>query len=147
MAIQDLDQIAAELTQELGTETLSKSLPPKIAYRFRAWMRKMHPKSTVEVKKMEQLLQSKLDEFYAMKTLAKNETMASVYDNGVVKLDFGAEVPEKIKKAAMAWARRRGLTATEATLAKSMGAPTSVTYAMGNPTGFSVCVKRIKWEA
>lgn len=143
----DVDQISAELTQELGAETLSKAMPPKIAYRFRAWMRKMRPKSIGEVKKMEQLFQSKLDEFYAMQTLAKNETMASVFDNGTVKLDFGAEVPEKTKKAAMAWARRRGLTAIEATLAKSANAPTSVTYSSGDSDSFGICMKRIKWEA
>ena len=52
-------------------------------------------------------------------SLQKNELMATVFDSGAIKFDFGPDVPEEVKEAAMMWAKRRGLEATEASLNKS----------------------------
>lgn len=54
--------------------------------------------------------------------------MARVHSDGIVKLDFGAEVPQSIKKAAIDWAKRKGLKPIEANLSKSNSSISSVVY-------------------
>ena len=55
--------------------------------------------------------------------LAKSSSQFTVYDSGCVKMDFGPEVSDEMKKAAIVWAKNRGMTAIEASLAKSGDAP------------------------
>jgi|SRR5271166_6055944 len=144
----NIDQLSAEFSQELAQEALVKMLPPKLLYRFRSWMRKMRPKGHLEAKKFEQIIMDKIDEIYSMKTLAKNEAQASFYDSGIVKMDFGPDVPEKVKDAAMKWAKRRGLMPVEATLNKTQGAANSVIYSSTKTHDTSgICIKRMRWSA
>lgn len=145
--MKELDDLSASFSQEFAQEALTKMLPPKLLYRFRAWMRKMRPKTHLEAKKFEQIVMDKIDEIYSMKTLAKNEYQASFYDSGVVKMDFGPDVPEKVKEAAMKWAKRRGLQPVEASLTKTAGATATVTYAAGQMSSAGICVKRMRWTA
>lgn len=141
----NIDEISAQLTRELCVEYLEKALPPKMLYRLRLSLKKLQPRSPVEAKKIEKILNTKLEDYYAIGTLQKNEAMASLYDNGLIKMDFGPNVSEKLKKAAMLWAKRRGLKPVEATLAKSSDAVYSVTFTPKTVSGFGICVKRIKW--
>ena len=54
--------------------------------------------------------------------LAKNEYETSINGDGEMRMEFGPEVPDLVKKRAMDWAKKRGLRAKEASLNKSDGA-------------------------
>lgn len=144
----DIDQAALELATSDNLDNMFKALPPKLAYRFRRWAQQhqRHPK--VAPKRIAQVLAQKIEEAQALQSLAKNEVMTSVYDNGLVKLDFGAAVPEAIKKAAMAWAKRKGLKPIEASLNKSQNSPESLVLSTGDVDSLECqCVKRSRWAA
>ena len=144
--IMNIDELSAEFSETIAHEALVKMLPPKLLYRFRAWMRKLRPPAHMPSQKVEQIILDAIDDIYAMKTLAKNEAQASFYDSGIVKMDFGPDVPERVKEAAMKWAKRRGLQAVEASLNKKQGAFNSVIYASSSTASTSgVCVKRMRW--
>lgn len=144
----NIDTLSTQFTQELTSEALEKMLPPKLLYRFRAWMRKMRPENHVQAAKLKELIVNKIEEIYASKSLAKNEAQASFYDDGIVKMDFGPAVPDKVKKAAMAWAKRRGLNPVEATLTKSAGSAESIMYqgSVIPAEAYGICLKRVRWE-
>ena len=133
--MKDIDSLSLELTEEM----LQKALPPKILYRYRRWMRKMRPQSLQEVLALSEKPQT-------ISTLSKNETMASFFDSGHIKMDFGSGVPEKTKKSALEWARRKGLKAVEASLAKTINSPSSVTFSAFENENIGECVKQIKWS-
>jgi hypothetical protein len=114
--MKDIDQVSAELTEEL----LAKALPPKLLYRYRSWMRRMRPRTTQDV--------LSLTEIQPIENLKKNEAQATFFDSGHIKIDFGPNVPEKVKKAALEWAKRKGLKAVESSLTKSATASQSVLY-------------------
>ena len=54
--------------------------------------------------------------------LAKSDYQIAKYGNGDLRLDFGPEVPESVKKKALEWAKRRNLKVKEASLGKSSDA-------------------------
>jgi hypothetical protein len=124
-------------------EKLSKvQLPPKLRYRIRAWIKKMRGTGAQPIH-VEQNLTRKFEEALALKSLKKNEVMASFYKNGALKLDFGGGVSEKAKQAAFEWAKKKGLKIAESSLAKSQGANSSVIFNTSN--GSSECIGRAKW--
>jgi hypothetical protein len=146
--MKDIDTAALELATEGQLDNLYKALPPKIAYRFRKWM-KSHGASHPAIKneEMARLLVQKIEEAAAVQDLAKNEIMTSIYDNGVVKMDFGSNVPEPVRKAAMGWAKRKGLKPIEASLNKSSNSPSSVILSAGSLDQIEgSCVQRRKWS-
>jgi hypothetical protein len=51
--------------------------------------------------------------------LAKNEYQMTQYLDGTFKMEFGPEVPEKVKKRAKEWAARKGLKVSEIGLEKN----------------------------
>ena len=144
----DIDTLSAELSHELMFESIEKSLPPKLAYRFQAWMRRMRRRPIVQqmgIGKFEQIVTDKMKEIKSHQSLAKNEALASFYDTGIVKMDFGSDIDPKIKEAAIKWAKRRGLKVAEASLAKSEAGITSYTFATEYVGNEGSCLKQIKW--
>lgn len=135
--MKDIDTLSLELTEEM----LSKALPPKILYRFRKWMRTKRPKSVHDA-----LALKSEEKIHTIADLAKNETMASFFESGHIKMDFGSAVPEKVKKAALEWAKRKGLKAIEASLAKSANSPSSVTFSSSDSYELGQCARQIKWS-
>lgn len=145
----NLDELTLDLAKELQTEKLRKYLPPKLAYRFRQWLRHhgtglKNPKATPQ--QVAGMLAQKIEEQVAVSELKKNETMASFYENGIVKMDFGSEVSDKTKKAALSWAKRKGLKVLEATLNKSDSVPSSTFFGTDSAMGPSVCLQRVKFS-
>lgn len=114
----------------LPTETdLIKGLPPRIASRLKYWFHRQGRRVHIwGGKNVGQLIAHKMEEAMALKELRKNQFMARVHSDGIVKLDFGAEVPQSIKKAAIDWAKRKGLKPIEANLSKSNSSISSVVY-------------------
>jgi hypothetical protein len=145
----DIDTLSAELTRELTFDSIEKGMPPKLAYRFQAWMRRMRSRPVVRnmgIGKFEQMVFEKFQELQDMQVLAKNEARASFYDSGVVKMDFGSDVNPKAKEAALKWAKRRGLTVSEASLVKSADSMSSYTFSNAQISdNVGTCVKRMKW--
>jgi hypothetical protein len=145
--MKNIDDLSVELTKLIGQEHLYKALPPKLLYRLRAWKKKLKPSPVSDVKKFEKIIKNIVEQHMSMKSLKKNEMMASFMDNGTIKMEFGAEVPEKVKKAAVQWAKKRGLNAVEASLNKSAASPSYILYAPSkqNP-GIGLCTRRSKWQ-
>jgi len=52
--------------------------------------------------------------------LAKNEYEITENAKGEIKMEFGPEIPESVRKRAIAWAQKRGLKAKEMSLGKSV---------------------------
>ena len=129
----DINQLSIEIAKATTLEELTKAMPPRLAARFRAWMRSLHPGTRANpsmMNRVRRMMTQKMEELIRSKTLQKNEAMVSAYNNGMVRMDFGSDVSEDVKKAAMAWAKKRGLKAIEASLQKS---ETSSGYAIFAP--------------
>lgn len=145
----DIDTLSLELTKEIAnTHQLEKNLPPKLLYRFRKWLKSFASGLSPEQhQKMGKAIDSAYKEIMGTKTLKKNEAMASFYDSGLVKMDFGSEVDPKVKDAALKWAKRRGLKVVEASLDKSANVPSHYVLApqsVSKPQ-LDICVKQIKF--
>lgn len=135
----DLDQIALDV----ATDMQKAAIPPKVYSKLRLWLKKL--RSTRPG--VRDVITQKAEELGALQSLKKNEVMTSFFDSGIMKMDFGADVSDSAKRAALRWAKRRGLKVVEASLAKSAGSPTSYTLGMTEdivPHG--KCVKRVKWS-
>lgn len=137
----------AEL-QRIETEELNKGMPPKLKYKFLKWLRSLNPdttdkqqdrRHTVETVKNE--LISKVTEAIEHRNLQKNEVMMSAFSDGTIKFDFGSEIPDTIKKAAIQWAKKRGIPPYETGLNKS----DNLVFSKNSPKINSNCVKRVKW--
>lgn len=115
----DIDSATMELAKSFG------GLPPKLRYRFRRFLQRLVSNPHVQQQNREQRVQKMAEEMAKMiqeetgTPLAKNEMRCSEYENGCIKLDFGSDVPDDIKKAAIQWAKKRGLSPVEASLSKS----------------------------
>lgn len=134
------DTASLEIMSEKLAEDLHKALPPHLAAKMRAWFRQQGARLRFKGVKDKQAwgnqavnaITQKMEEVMAVQSLRKNQMMARIHNDGCVKLDFGAEVPEPIRKAAIDWAKRKGLKPVEASLAKSKDAVYSVSYSVGN---------------
>lgn len=62
---------------------------------------------------------AELDEDKKEENLEKNACQFTSFDNGDLKMEFGEDVPDLIKKRAMEWAKKRGFNPAEASLGKS----------------------------
>ena len=145
----DIDSLSVEISKSLSSEVITKSLSPKMAYKFRKWAQKSAPKFAENpqlISHAQQLIKRKVEELAVQKSLKKNEAVASFYDNGVVRMDFGSEIPEKIKKAAMNWAKKKGLKAVEASVAKSVSNPSYIIFSGTQQSNTGECLQRYKWE-
>lgn len=117
-------------------------LPPKLRYRIRRWLQKIRGAYNVSPKEAGEIITEKFEQALALKTLKKNQVMASLYKNGSVRLDFGQNVSSKARQAAIEWAKKKGLKIESDELAKSMS---KSNVHLGNDS-FSQCVKRIVWD-
>lgn len=150
-----IDELSAELTKEMVFESFEKGLPPKLAYRWRKWMQKLrsaapalfHERGKQDLamsEKFEKLVNQKIKEIVSIKELKKNEGMASFFDNGIIKMDFGPEIDPEIKKAAIKWAKRKGLNAVEATLAKSADEIETIIFSFNKNKQAGNLIKKVK---
>lgn len=142
----DIDSLSIEISKTLSEDVLVKAVPPKLAYRFRSWMRQNSSRISNNPSYAYQLIHQKFEEMAVQKSLQKNEAVASFYESGVVRLDFGADIPEKIKKAALAWAKKRGLRAVEASIAKSLASPSYIVFSESSGSDAGICLQRYKWK-
>jgi hypothetical protein len=126
-------------------EKLSKtSLPPKIKYRIRKWIETMrHAKPNMSNKDLAGNIVKKFEEALAIKELKKNQVMASMYKSGGMRLDFGMNVSEKAKKAALEWAKKKGLQIETSELAKSVAKSNKLEF---GDCRTDECIKRVIWE-
>lgn len=146
----EIDQMTFDLikTMSENQKSIKKALPPKLQYRVRAWLRSLGIRGVPRAK-AKQFITQKFEEEVAVRSLAKNETMASFYEDKVVKFDFGAEVPDRVKKAALSWAKKRGLKAVEASLSKSTSSSGQLVVAP-NDTSVDLmakCLRRIRFPS
>lgn len=142
-----------ELSMELAKNFNYNKLPAKLRYKLRHWLRSVSTPvsfSTNQRRAIQSAIKSEIvsqilnrDESSELK---KNEMMASSYSDGTLKLDFGHEVPEKVKKAALNWAKKRGLKVVELSLNKSENVASSMILASENVESVEKeCLKRIRW--
>lgn len=118
--MKDIDKLTQKIFEDqLEVANLAKAMPPKLRYALRRWVEKYSTKSPQTVPKMKEMLTAKFEEKRDLETLAKSSVMVSTFDNGGIRMDFGSNVPEKTRKAAMEWAKKRGLKAVEESMAKS----------------------------
>lgn len=145
----NIDKLAIELAKT--NADLSKGMPPKLKYKFSKWLRSL---SGGEDKQMDrrrfkdtvkQEIIDKTAEALAKKNLRKNEVMCSAYTDGAIKFDFGSDISDSTKEAAIQWAKKRGLNPLESSLAKSRNSTESVTFLGGDSSGHRICVSRKKW--
>lgn len=145
----DIDSLSAELTRELSLTPLEKALPPKLRYRFYKWL-KQHGSHGPHLaqQKVQHAVEKAYNHVEAVKELRKNEVMTSLYDNGFIRMDFGGDVDPKVKDAAMKWAKRRGLKASEASVNKSNAphAPSYVMFSDGTAQSHGICIKYSKYS-
>lgn len=125
---------------------LQKMLPPKLKYRIRHWLRSLGLKG-VPPQKARQMITQKIEEELHVRSLEKNEALASFYEDKVVKFDFGSGVSPEAKKAALAWAKKRGMRPVEATLAKSNGASAQLVVAppAAQVDPLAKCLRRVRF--
>jgi hypothetical protein len=143
----DIDSFSAEVTQELAMSPLEKALPPKLRYRFYKWLKQYRhlPMQQAKPSMVNKTIQAAFEHMSAIKELKKNECMVSAFENGAIRMDFGEEVDPKIKKAAMQWAKKKGLKTIEASIEKSVAAPSYVICGLSEPPK-GVCVDYIKYS-
>lgn len=143
----DADTLSAEITQKLSLTPLEKALPPKLRYRFYKWLKQFGAHAQAAPKaQVKQVVEKAYNHIAAIKELKKNEVMTSLYDNGFIRMDFGGAVDKKVKDAAMAWAKKRGLKATEASLEKADGSPSHVIFGKDASGPKGICVKYSKYS-
>lgn len=145
----DIDKVSLELSQEIALESIEKTLPPKLLYRFRRWMRQMRqtsPIAEMPVGKFEQIVFEKFKEIQgASNVLAKNEASAEFYDGGIVKMDFGSDIKSSVKEAALRWAKKKGLKVVEMSLNKTAASISTYKFAASDSSVEGKCVKKVKW--
>jgi hypothetical protein len=116
----DIDSLSADLTQEMQMSSLEKALPPKLRYRYYRWIKKLRQQTPkVTDQQLLSTVEKAVKDIETIKSLKKHQIAASFFDDGTIKMDFGAKVNEKVKKAALDWARKRGLKTLEESVNKS----------------------------
>jgi hypothetical protein len=145
--MQDLDTLTVELTKAAFG---GNHLPPKLRYRIQKWLKTLHPQGEQHLQRSEivktvtKTLVSALSNYHPV-TLAKNEMLASTFADGAIRLDFGSGIPEKVKKAAIAWAKQKGLKPVEASLNKSVQSTSYITFSKGMVKE-SELTKQVRWS-
>jgi hypothetical protein len=145
----DVDSFSAEITQELAFSPLEKMLPPRLRYRYHKWLkehRNIKTPGRIDMKQVMKSVDKAFEHTSALKELKKNEVMTSFYENGAIRMDFGADVDPKVKDAAMRWAKKKGLKASEASLDKSADANSYTVYSQNGQTAKGVPLKYAKYS-
>lgn len=144
----DVDTLSAELSHDLAFSKLEKALPPKLRYRFYKWLKQhaQHQSVVAKPEAVKAVVQKAYNHIKDIRELKKNEVMTSIYDNGCIRMDFGGDIDDKIKKAAMSWAKKRGLKAMEASVSKSAGANSHVIFGKDAPGPKGIPLKYVKYS-
>ncbi len=143
----DLDSLTQELTKAMFG---GSRLPPKLKYRIQKWLHTLNPQAKPDLKRSEivkmvkDTLIKSLNNYQPV-NLAKNEMLASTFADGAIRLDFGSGIPEKVKKAAIAWAKNKGLKPVEASLNKSIQSTSYITFSKGVIKD-AVCTNQVRWS-
>lgn len=130
-------------------DELEKALPPRLAYRFRKWLQRFHQGilPPMRVSKAERIVLTAFEDYLYKSQLKKHDVLFSKYENGEVRFDFGSNVSEKIKKAAIAWAKKRGLKVAEASLQKSLDSTSYIILQSNNAISSNrICTERLFLE-
>jgi len=141
-----------DMTLELSKKFIKKNekVTTSVNTQIEKWMEtnKKRFKDNPEIfKKAQKEIYKAIEELIISKTLKKNEAVASVYDNGVIRMDFGSDVPEKVKKAATEWLKKRGLDPVEASLNKGPSSSSYTVFSKGKKISTTTrCIERQKWE-
>lgn len=144
----NIDEAALKVIKEV-TEPLQKRIPEHIYRKIRAWLKRMHPKLSHTPdykKKIPELIAQKTEEYLLKGTLKKNDALISVYEGGIIKMDFGQGTDDKAKKRAIEWAKKRGLKVSEASLTKSVNAGGFITFGSYDPLLSCIHRKLIKLD-
>lgn len=140
----DIDEMSTELTKELEMSSLEKALPPKLKYRYYQWLNRLKQQNpNVSQNAIQHAVEKAMKDLEMIKTLKKHQAAASFFDDGTVRLDFGAKVDEKVKKAALDWARRRGLKTLEESVKKSAESSSYRVFGKQNASDEAVLLKII----
>lgn len=146
--MKDIDTLSIELTKAAFN---SDKLPLKLRYRIQKWLaglqRGQGHKDQVQKTEMIKIIKQQLINSIQQvnePALAKNEVMASTYSDGSLKLDFGSGIPAHVKKAALNWAKRRGLKPVEASLDKAVATASFVVLSKSALSG-GECLSKVKW--
>ena len=154
----DIDSLSVELFKAMTGKAGSKGhsgtsqLPPKLKSKFYSWMKKMlTPKINIltPAKKNEiyqNFKENLIKRMVDSTPLSKNELGVTTHKNGIVKMEFGTEVPEDVKKAAISWAKRRGLVPVDMKLAKSSGCSSSHMFTPGLSTSPDEVLDHYRWS-
>lgn len=144
----DIDDVTIEISKAILGEELEKRLPPKIAYRLRAWLKGLRQKANLSdpavQKTIKEAVAAKMEELHFLQTLTKNEVGVAAYSNGAVKMIFGESVSPKLKKMALDWATKRGLKPVEVSLNKAQGVSEEAIF--GGDILDSNCIQRVKFS-
>jgi hypothetical protein len=139
-----IDDLALQIMGEKVAEDLRKALPPKVAYRLRHWFEYVGPRVRIGGRK--KLKQRANQTTKSEAPLRKNQIMAQIGADETIRMDFGADIPESIKKAAMTWAKRRGLKAVEASLQKSADSSSYIIFSKTDAPRQITVVETLVWE-
>jgi hypothetical protein len=141
----NLNDLTLGMIEEMSDD-IQKSLPPKLYYRIRKWLRAMRPGQPVQVqpKAVAQGLKNGIEQ-QQKSELAKNEARATVGDGGTLMFEFGANVPAAAREAALRWAKRKGLKAVEASLNKSAGAYGYALFSTTSARNLGTPTESISW--
>lgn len=74
---------------------------------------------------------------------------AEFHENGMIKMEFDRNTPEHIRKAALKWAKKRGLKPVEAGLNKSANSIESYTFSVSGknlPLTDNFIVKKFNYK-
>jgi len=143
-----------DLTVELAKAFNVSKMPPKLKYRFQKWLQGIQRPQPVRPEARSRMtaavkaeMVNQILERTGGSDLKKNEMMASAFDNGSVQFDFGSEIPDEIRKAAIFWAKKRGLNVVESSLSKSSEVVESILMASKSlKNNTKKCVNRLKWS-
>lgn len=146
--MKEIDKLTLDLVQDqIEVAELAKAIPPKLRYALRRWVEKYSATKPKAMPKVKEMLTAKFEEKRDLETLAKSDVMVSTFDNGGIRMDFGSAVPEKIKKAALEWAKKRGLRAIEESMAKSSDGANTTSVIFNQRVDGALRVSKIVLEA
>ena len=127
--MKDINEVSVEILESLSKSNLTPNMRKQLmAYLGKIRKRSPHLFNSANKKALLQHIIKKAEEILSLEELKKHEAMVTLYKSGSFKFDFGEEVPDKIKKMAIDWAKKRGLLVSEESLNKSSNAKSTITF-------------------
>lgn len=139
----DIDSMSIEIAQSMQMSPIEKALPPKLRYQYYKWLKRYKTANPhVEQASIDSAVAKAMKDLPHL-ALSKHQAGASFFDDGTVRFDFGSQVNDKVKKAALDWARRRGLKTLEESVNKSADSNSYTVFGQKAVSEDSVLVKFI----